>query len=179
MRPGHVPLLPLWMLFLISRKPCFTDMVATAVQSLGPPVWWVWGAGTQGVPWHIQEPSQERNLFENKKVGKIYILFSPYETETRNCFIHLSSVQRAWLWFEVKKKALHDKIMRVHNTANVRMSKQMWHDYISMVFCCSSQDVKSSILSGTRLSVACFHVELHNQWTKRCPKHVTYRRGMC
>lgn len=42
-------LLPLCMLLLVSGKPCFTDLGATAAQSLGLPIWWVRGEGTQGV----------------------------------------------------------------------------------------------------------------------------------
>lgn len=75
MRPGYVPLLPLCMLFLISKKSCLTDLVVTAVQFLGRPVWRVCGTGTQGIPSHIQEPSQEPSFFESKMFGKICNFF--------------------------------------------------------------------------------------------------------
>lgn len=48
------------------------------MQFLGHPVWRVWGTGTQGIPSHIQEPSQEPSFFESKMFGKIYIFFFLY-----------------------------------------------------------------------------------------------------
>lgn len=122
---GHVSLLPLCMLLLMSRKPYFLELVAVGVQSLGPPFWWIWGAGTQGTPWHISEPSQEPSLFGNKKFGKTCTAFFLHMKLKADIVSFVFNSEALVVFWSKKKrtKVPHDKIMRVHKLAEVLVSK--------------------------------------------------------
>lgn len=96
MRSGHVSLSPLCMLQHVTSQ-------NWQQWQCSPEVLWFGGFEEQkhrGCLDTFRSPvSLEKKLGEN-----LYSFFPPYETENINCLIHLFSVQRPWLHFEVKEK---------------------------------------------------------------------------